>query len=739
MFRNSWKFQVLTRLISEEPASVSDSRHVSCYNSYIVFIPVFEMKKQFEAIIQQLIGCENDDLTLCGINVPAQFNMYDGDTHSVARNLNAAFLIVLSGESHPLFSSALRYIGSLEHQKRWEQCVDFYRDGLRHIRTELSHLYDSDGDFRDRMDRLSRWVSEPEGERGNEETATMFHRFFFPEGADLRENWKAEMRRLRKKRSVNISEANSSPIMNPAKEMLFTSNILLTVPSSDRIDNPGLSETLVEMLRGREWGEQAYWYDHPVPIGISPEHNEILHGLEGFDDAVAFEKEHGTVAGQDKITCILSVSSTHASLHDLAKLYIEDELKREKNIRHLEIFVFTEADTKIMLEDILIPVAERYGIGGADLLYEIFGVDGEYGRHYSFLKAITAFWQVCIDVSVKGTFKIDLDQVFPQRELLEQTGASAFEHLKTPLWGALGTDSSGRSVELGMIAGALVNHSDIEDSLFTPDVTFSSQEIRADEFIFFSVIPQALSTQAEMMTRYDNGHLDGRNRCIQRIHVTGGTNGILIEALRRHRLFTLSVIGRAEDQAYILSKLMKPPGPFLRYLHKDGLIMRHDKDVLAGDAIKAASIGKLVGDYIRILLFTYYGRALPWDFAEIKESIDPFTGCFVCKAPLTVVYLRFALKTASFFHEDTSEKKEEGYDFMSTGCSRLHNTIKKLNREPNPLIEQYRREREGWDVYYDILDAFEEHIGKGNQFALDLKKKAASLVSKCRIRFPERG
>ena len=59
-----------------------------------------------------------------------------------------------------------------------------------------------------------------------------------------------------------------------------------------------------------------------------------------------------------------------------------------------------------------------------------------------------------IDDRIRATFKIDLDQVFPQDELVSETGKSAFEHFKTDLWGAWGVDSSGNHVELGMIAGS---------------------------------------------------------------------------------------------------------------------------------------------------------------------------------------------------------------------------------------------------------------------------------------------
>jgi len=53
-----------------------------------------------------------------------------------------------------------------------------------------------------------------------------------------------------------------------------------------------------------------------------------------------------------------------------------------------------------------------------------------------------------------------------------------------------------------MIAGALVNESDIDNSLFTPDVRFPERSLLPDERLFFSVLPQAVSTRAEMMTRY---------------------------------------------------------------------------------------------------------------------------------------------------------------------------------------------------------------------------------------------
>ncbi len=691
------------------------------------------MKEKLETIIKYIIGTEKGDKTLSKINIPEQFQPGAEDNNAAAKNLNAGFLIILSGKSHPLYNQALQYLDSLKAHPSWEKAVCFYQDGFELIRSEIADKCSVDDIFKKDLVSLHSWIVKPENRKNRKKTLEKIRRVFFPEGVSLCDIRNEEIAALRKKRKVSISRLNTAPITNPAGEILFTSNILLTLPPATKnIDELDISTYLKQRLKQIARNEQVYWYDHPVPVGTAPEHNEILYGLKGLDEAIEFEKQRGAVGKNEMLTCVLSVSSTHKGLQELIKEYLEEEFKKEKTIQHLNVYVFTETDTINLIEEILIPAAEKYlNIKEHSLLYEIIGVDGEYGRHYTFLKAISAFWQVFIDSGIKGTFKIDLDQVFPQKELVEQSGFSAFEHLKTPLWGAEGTDNKGNKVKLGMIAGALVNKKDIKLSLFTPDVCFPSDEAAGDELIFFSPLPQNISTRAEMMTRYTDSLLNGKTQCIQRIHVTGGTSGILVDSLRKFRPFTPTFIGRAEDQAYILSVLCDSHGNYLRYVHKDGLIMRHDKEAFAREAIKTTATGKLIGDYLRILLFSYYTRALPWSFNEIKDTIDPFTGCFVSKIPVTVVYLRFALKTASFF----AEKNQQGIEFMQSGASRIHETVQKLTGKPNPLIEQFQKEKQGWGLFYDILDAVEEKLKKGDDFAIALQKKARNIIGNCKIHF----
>jgi len=689
------------------------------------------MKKEFETVINCLISNgENEPLT--GIDIAEQFCPEETTREATFRNLNAAFLISLCGSSHQLYSEAEHFIKDLKKQPDWKGAIDFFGRCRSLIIEEIEERCTKDRDFRENLDHLCLWAKDPRNLNNRTETIKKVQEVFFPEGVSLFEQREDKINALRKKRTVRITRSNPDPIKDPANEILFTSNVLLTVPSpTTRIDNLALPEHMKSRLHEIMREPQIYWYDHPIQIGVETEKNEVVYGLKGLDQAVEFEKKKGVVEKDTKVRCVLSVSVTHAGLHDMARAYLEDVLRKEKSIKHLNVYILTESDADTLIDEILNPAARHYlGSKDENLLHDIIGVDGEYGRHYTFLKAISAFWQVFINSDVSGTFKIDLDQVFPQDELVKETGASAFEHFRTPLWGAEGLDENDNRIELGMIAGALVNEEDIDRSLFTPDVSFPGKNICGNEWIFYSPLPQALSTEAEMMTRYGEGELNGRDRCIQRVHVTGGTCGILVESLRRYRPFTPTFIGRAEDQAYILSVLLKEERRNLRYAHEAGLIMRHDKKSFAGEAIKSAQTGKLVGDYTRILLFSYYVRALPWSVEQTKDIIDPFTGCFVSYIPFTVVSLRLALEGASFFKDG---KPNEGFDLLQMGTNRLYKIIKELSETSNPLQVRFRKEIKAWNIFYDLLDKVEEGLERGDPFALDLKAKAKELIKTSEI------
>ncbi len=688
------------------------------------------MHSDFKFVLRNLYQVTDLGRSFTRYRVNPQFHSSIEDQGETYRALNAAFMLLLVRHVGPEHAGAAAFMQRMANLPEWEDVATFYLQGIDLIQAEITSVYEQDSQVAQRLRSLVTWIEDQESEAEPFITVEKFWSFFHPEATGIWTQEDQQVIALRDRRKVTITEMNPHPIHDPARQILFTANVLLTLPadlqsletiSFDASDRRALAAVLHE--------PQVYWYDHPIQIGVEPAKNEVIYGLRGLQRAIEFERAHGNIRRLDKLTCLLSTSVTHNGLHGLARKYLASELARADSIHDLDVYVFTETDAENIIDQVLAPAARHYlGQEGAADLLNVFGVDGEYGRHYTFLKAVAAFWKVLIDSQIEATFKIDLDQVFPQEELLAETGMSAFDHFKTPLWGARGLDNNNEEIELGMIAGALVNESDIKRSLFTPDVPFppSNRKFSPDEYVFFSQLPQALSTEAEMMARYNKSELDGELTCLQRVHVTGGTNGILISHLRHRKPFTPSFIGRAEDQAFIFSTFSNT-GSRLGYLHKDGLLMRHDKQAFAQEAIRTAEVGKLVGDYVRILYFSAYAGTFDEDIHAIKERVDPFTGSFISHIPITLTYLRMMLKAESLFK---SGRTHLGVEFIKLAAQRIKGAIDFAFGDEPIIKSRYEQERQGWDLYYDTLTAIENGIKQGDEFALDLRRIAQNVVKK---------
>ncbi len=701
----------------------------NCYRAKFIYLPyglkTSTILKKFQYIIQSLF-CQPKKLLF---NADKLFSDQDSP---VSNTLNSAFLICLSGEDHPLFSKAREALQKKYEDKALQDLAQFYIRRIADIKNEIFVAKKSGGDIQNDLRDLETYLKGSPSIRDG-----MFHekvwQLFFPEGVGVFGNHHHYADNLRNSRTVEIKKENATPITEPASEMLFTSNVLLSIPNKNtNIDALNYDDDLKTALKKASSEPQLYWFDHPVQIGVAPGANEILYGLTKLDKSMEAERKRGNLINE-KVKCLLSVSVTHKGLHHIAKQYIRRELQQHGHLKNLEVFVFTEKDTELLIEDVFLRLVEQDQTSeDARKLLRVFGVDGEYGRHYSFLKAIAAVWNVFIDPKIKATFKIDLDQVFAQKELVEESGASALEHFKTALWGATGIVKNGEEIELGMIAGALVNEKDIHKGLYTPDVRFPEKIPDKEAGIFFSKMLMALSTEGEMMTRYGkHTGMDGKTKCIERIHVTGGTNGILVDALRKHRPFTPSFIGRAEDQCYILSVLGDKNKPRLAYLHKDGLIMRHDKEAFAQEALRFAKFGNIVGDYIRTLYFTEYAKAISDDIGSLKEIVNPFTGCFISRIPVTVCMLRFAVKGASFYEEG---KNDLGHRFFTENANRIEKAIIFSGGDNSRLKEQEKTERRGWNLFYDVLEKMESLIEKQDPSAINAMDKAKKIIDNCRIK-----
>lgn len=661
--------------------------------------------------------------------------------------LSAAFLVALAGPDHPAAVHARAVLASPPEDVP-RDLVELFVDGLEMVHVEVGERQAADPAFARTLSGTAALLAEGGSDRQSDTEAIWA--VLYPEAVGLRGHVDASVDDLRRRRIVEVDQPNPRPIVDAAREVLFTSNVLLGLPlESAEGDDPVLDPAIAAAVARARTGQQLYWFDHPIPIGVAPAANELLHGLRGLDAAMRAEPAvAGRVAGSTaggprrRLTCLLSVSVTHAELRSIAQRSIE-AMAGIGELDHIDVLVATETDVRRLVDDVIAPAMEMFRPGAAGTLDEldVLGVDGEYGRHYSFLKAIAAAWQVLIDPAVRGTFKIDLDQVFPQAELVAQTGHTALQHLETELWGATGRDAEGRAVELGMIAGALVNASDIGQGLFTPDVPVPAWPSRPSEQVFFSALPQAISTRAEMMERYDTLDPDGIGTALERIHVTGGTSGILVEALRRHRPFTPSFIGRAEDQAYALS-VQGQPGPRLACAHAAGLIMRHDKEAYAGAAIEAALVGKLVGDDVRILTFSAYAAAIAdgpnpdeasdggASISSIKALLDPFTGGFISRLPVTTVLLRFALRVIEAY---ATGQTEVGRSYAELGSLRLVETFR-ATTDRGRFRARIAAERAQWQAFYDTLDGLEAALAAGEPEALALRDRARELMNGWRLR-----
>ncbi len=636
-----------------------------------------------------------------------------GDVSSMLNAFYQSSLIYLFAEQHEHYAQATRFLKKLQNNAQFAEAVRFVWQTKSLIQQEVETPA-----VKQRLNKLAPQLTPSEVFK---ET----WKVFFPEGLPALLNRQQAEAQLRRLRQVKIVQANQTPIQNPARQILFTSNVLLR-PPLETLEN--LSPAIQQIVKKNQNQPQKFWYDHPIPLDAPAENNEILYGLNGLDQALAFEKQRGNLPEGQKLTCVLSCSVTHDYLHQVARDYVRGLIHQQGGFRHLNVYLFTEEDSRLLVEQVLIPAVQHYW-GDHQERFEVFGTDGEYGRHYTFLKAIAALWQTVMDPEIKATFKIDLDQVFPQEKLVQETGQSAFELFQTPLWGAQGIDANQQKVQLDMIAGALVNAQDVDRSIFTPDVPYPPPPTTAEEHIFYSKLPQALSTQVEMMTRYQKPPLDGRSHCLQRVHVTGGTNGILIRALFTHQPFTPSFFGRAEDQAFILS-VFDQKQPLLRYLHQPGLIMRHDKQLFAQKAIQAAELGKIIGDYVRMIYFSAYARHLHSDIDRVKSELDPFTGSFISPLPIGVAMLRFLLKGHSLIEAKSHEQAQE---FLEIGVQRLQKALQFVQGTPSLFSLQLEKEQRSWQNYYQTLQKWAAHIKQGEHFALSLKDKAQNLIKACRL------
>ena len=182
-----------------------------------------------------------------------------------APSTTAAFLLALGGDA-----AALDY---LEKTAKPNALARFFLNSLGRVEQEIGQAC-THPEFVDQLAALAE----------NPTDGNRLWKVFFPEGTGLPETRAERGQTLREKRRVKNIKPNPAPLSDPGRELLFTSNVLLTIPSGNTsIGNLEYSDELKAHIRQAVGEKQRYWFDHPIQIGVEPEANEILYGLRGLN------------------------------------------------------------------------------------------------------------------------------------------------------------------------------------------------------------------------------------------------------------------------------------------------------------------------------------------------------------------------------------------------------------------------------------------------------------------------
>jgi hypothetical protein len=125
--------------------------------------------------------------------------------------------------------------------------------------------------------------------------------------------------------------------------------------------------------------------------------------------------------------------------------------------------------------------------------------------------------------------------------------------------------------------------------------------------------------------------------------------------------------------------------------------MRHDKAIVAAEAVSAATIDTAVGDYERMILFTGYVQAL-----ELTDTtwLGPFTGSYIHDAPLAVTLVRLMLEVIDRSHHGDEASASE---LLVQGVRRITAAYDLALVPGNELPRIVASERNGWDRYYEAV------------------------------------
>jgi hypothetical protein len=683
------------------------------------------------------------------IDLARQFEAPSGELVKI----NAAVLICLCGKEHPLFQRAWDYLSVPDavcgEQK--ETYLKFYEI----IQEEIVKRLESDAAL---VKVLQDVIQAGHPDRLKAARLEIFN----PLAAKTLSQFDAGqiVKDIQKQNRLRLIASNENFIANPIEEVIFTTNVLVTPPRSESLIPEGLTRRAEKSLKSVIRSPVDWYFDHPMEMATTEDAlqaSEFIFCLRELEETFQSEIEIEKAAWKDhiregdKVPLYVSISPTHGgvSLSSAAREVLRYQYTAAvksgilQELKIVEPYLYSQADVKHLINDVLTPAAKRYFPEIPDKEIEgylsFFGVEGYYAMHYNFLKAFGSLAKF-MNPSVKAVIKIDTDQSFPAERFYRETGSCWLESFTLHTLGAIAQDQNERNIYLGCFAGSLTNRDELidKDDLFLPDISIPDlpESIPEGEAgVFYQGLVQSLITRGEAFPP----EVQWRALKIlneypyMRTVVTGGTTGFLIEALERYAPFVDVHVHRAEDQAYLLSVLFDEyNGNFLRYLYFPGLHMIHEKESFAAESIKIAEPYKKVYDLERIWSFSFLARALceikGWGFEDVKRSLNFFTASFIQPFPGLLALTRFVLSVAG-----RGGRNREDIIYQKEGLKRLSKIAFSQDRYYRETRTRVAKQIKAWRFYYDLMIRLRESAKKGDPFALALKRKAIEINNNCKL------
>src|SRR3989339_773256 len=173
------------------------------------------MNRVSPLFLNRLAGTRGDP---GGAGLPVSEMLLNTSASPLCR-LAAAFLLSLCGPSHPEYAFARRFLSQGVKIKRTAGLARLFLRAIPVVKKEMQASLRRDAAFRKAMRRVL--LRKTDGPKS-------LWPVFFPEG--LFASRKKEIEKIRRLRRLRVTRPNPCPVTDPAREILFTSNLLLTLP-----------------------------------------------------------------------------------------------------------------------------------------------------------------------------------------------------------------------------------------------------------------------------------------------------------------------------------------------------------------------------------------------------------------------------------------------------------------------------------------------------------------------------